>query len=96
MSGFFPVSSSHDDETGSAGEEALQGVDADHLIPKQLHSPRRTFAKRALEAGASITWLSRQLGHSSITITVDIYGHFESAERLREARKLEGMWEIAA
>jgi len=48
------------------------------------------------EAGASITWLSGQLGHASITMTVDVYGHFESAERLREARKLEGMREIAA
>ena len=30
-----------------------------------LHSFRHTFAKRALESGAEITWLSRHLGHSS-------------------------------
>ena len=59
---------------------------------RTFHSLRHTFAKRVLESGASIYWLSGQLGHSSIKVTIDIYGHFESAERLREARKLEGMW----
>jgi hypothetical protein len=36
------------------------------------------------------------MGHSSITVTVDVYGHFESKERLREATKLDGMWSRAA
>jgi len=30
-----------------------------------------------LEAGADIRWLQTQLGHSSITMTVDTYGHLE-------------------
>ena len=31
---------------------------------RTFHSFRHTFAKRALESGAQITWLSRHLGHS--------------------------------
>ena len=31
--------------------------------------------------GRRITWLSRHLGHSSLKVTTDVYGHFERAER---------------
>lgn len=48
---------------------------------RTFHSFRHTFAKRALESGAQITWLSRHLGHSSLKVTTDIYGHWERAER---------------
>lgn len=57
---------------------------------RTFHSIRHTYAKLALENGASITWLQRQLGHSSIKVTVDLYGHFERAARKLEAAKLEG------
>ena len=46
---------------------------------RTFHSFRHTFAKRALESGAEITWLSRHLGHSSLKVTTDIYGHWERA-----------------
>ena len=45
------------------------------------HSFRHRFAKRALETGAQITWLSRHLGHSSLKVTTDVDGHWERAER---------------
>jgi integrase len=41
---------------------------------RTFHSFGHTFAKRALESGAQITWLSRHLGHSSLKVTTDIYG----------------------
>ena len=44
---------------------------------RTFHSFRHTFARRALESGAQITWLSRHLGHSSLKVTTDIYGHWE-------------------
>jgi integrase len=47
---------------------------------RTFHSLRHTFAKRALERGAQITWLSRHLGHSSLKVTTDIYGHWERAD----------------
>jgi len=58
---------------------------------RDFHSFRHSFARIALEHGAEITWVQRQLGHSSITLTVDLYGAWArsaekaQAERLRTA-----------
>lgn len=43
---------------------------------RTFHSFRHTFAKRALEEGRQITWLSRHLGHSSLKVTDEVYGHW--------------------
>jgi integrase len=61
---------------------------------RTFHSFRHTFAKRALENGAQITWLSRHLGHSSLKVTTDIYGHWERAERKLQAAKMEGAFPV--
>jgi integrase len=61
---------------------------------RTFHSFRHTFAKRALESGAEVTWLSRHLGHSSLKVTTDIYGHFERAERKLQAAKMEGAFPV--
>jgi integrase len=61
---------------------------------RTFHSFRHTFAKRALESGAQITWLSRHLGHSSLKVTTDIYGHWERAERKLQAAKMEGAFSV--
>jgi integrase len=57
---------------------------------RTFHSFRHTYAKRALENGRPITWLSRHLGHSSLAVTSETYGHWEAAERKREAAAMEG------
>ncbi len=61
---------------------------------RTFHSFRHTFAKRALESGRQITWLSRHLGHSSLQVTTDVYGHWERAERKREANLMEGVFGV--
>jgi hypothetical protein len=43
-----------------------------------------------LENGRPITWLSRHLGHSLLAVTSETYGHWEAAERKREAAAMEG------
>jgi integrase len=55
-----------------------------------FHSLRHTFAMLALtkEPPASMSWLSRHLGHSTLAVTSEIYGHLERSARRREA---EGM-----
>jgi integrase len=61
---------------------------------RTFHSFRHTYAKRALENGRRITWLSRHLGHSSLKVTTDIYGHFERAERKKEAGLMAGVFGV--
>lgn len=39
------------------------------------HTLRHSAATTMLEAGIPIHVVSRHLGHSSINITVDVYGH---------------------
>jgi len=41
----------------------------------RLHDLRHTFGSLLIETGASIVYVKEQMGHSSIQITVDTYGH---------------------
>ena len=47
------------------------------------HSTRHTYATLHLKAGCSLQWLSYQLGHSSIKVTVDTYGHLAPVQNQR-------------
>jgi integrase len=51
-------------------EHSLSTVGSYHFLPEKrtFHSFRHIFAKRALESGAQITWLSRHLSHSSLKV----------------------------
>jgi len=40
-----------------------------------LHACRHTHAEMALAGGVRLDVVSRQLGHASIAITADVYGH---------------------
>jgi len=57
-----------------------------HLTP---HCLRHTFASLHLQAGESVYWVSRQLGHASIKITVDVYGRWLPPGNLEAAARLE-------
>jgi integrase len=57
-----------------------------HFTP---HCLRHTFASLHLQAGESIYWVSRQLGHASIKITVDVYGRWLPPGNLEGAGRLE-------
>ena len=41
----------------------------------RLHDLRHTFGSLLIQQGASLTYVKEQLGHASIQLTVDIYGH---------------------
>jgi len=41
----------------------------------RLHDLRHTFGSQLIQAGASIVYVKEQMGHSSIQVTVDTYGH---------------------
>lgn len=50
----------------------------------RLHDLRHTYASTLLRAGVALKTVSDALGHSSIAITADVYGHLSDATR-REA-----------
>ena len=50
-------------------------VDRLNIQPLRFHDLRHTFASRALSKGVPLLTVSRLLGHASISITADIYGH---------------------
>jgi integrase len=41
----------------------------------RMHDLRHTYASLLIQAGASLAYVRDQLGHSSIQVTVDLYGH---------------------
>lgn len=50
---------------------------------------RHTFASLLVAQGGNVVYISRQLGHSSPSVTLDVYSHlFDAAEhsaRVRDA-----------
>lgn len=61
---------------------------------RTFHSFRNTFARIALEGGAQLTWVQAQLGHSSITLTRDVYGAWSRRAEKLEARRLDGVFTV--
>jgi len=61
---------------------------------RTFHSFRNTFARIALEGGAQLTWVQAQLGHSSITLTRDVYGAWSRRAEKLEARRLDGAFTV--
>ena len=59
---------------------------------RTVHAIRHTFATRALESGVHIKVVSELLGHASIQITLDIYGHVLQDFAEQELTKLEGIY----
>jgi integrase len=61
---------------------------------RTFHSLRHTFARIAIENNRPIFWLSKHLGHSSLDVTSNVYGHFEKATRKREAEAMAGVFGV--
>jgi integrase len=55
---------------------------------RDFHSFRHSFARISLEHSAEIVWVQGQLGHSSITLTVDTYGDWARSAKKAQAEKL--------
>ena len=53
----------------------LPAVEKAGLRHFRIHDLRHTYASLLIQAGASLAYVRDQLGHSSIQVTVDLYGH---------------------
>jgi integrase len=56
----------------------------------RLHDLRHTFGSLLLQNGASVVYVKEQMGHSSIQVTVDIYGHLIPGADVRFVDRLDG------
>jgi integrase len=63
---------------------------ADAGLPRQrFHDLRHAAASLALEQGASLREVMELLGHSSITLTANTYGHIRDRAMRNVADKLD-------
>ncbi|MFA5864236.1 MAG: tyrosine-type recombinase/integrase [Phycisphaerae bacterium] len=66
--------------------DLLEKVD----IPKiRFHDIRHTFASLLLQNGESLHYVKEQMGHASITTTVDIYGHLVPGSNRNAVNRLD-------
>lgn len=61
---------------------------------RKFHAIRHTFATRALELGVDIKTLSEILGHSNVSITLNIYAHSMFDQKKKAIEKLNAMYVI--
>jgi integrase len=59
--------------------------------PIPLHGARHSYATLALDAGVRLDIVSRQLGHSSVAITADVYGHADDKALEEAAQRMEAV-----
>lgn len=61
-------------------------------IPRfSMHTLRHTFATRCIEAGMRPKTLQTILGHSNISITMNLYVHVTDEEKIKELSSIEDM-----
>ncbi len=59
-----------------------------------MHTLRHTFATRCIEAGMKPKTLQMILGHSKISMTMDLYVHVTEDEKEKELRNIEKMLKL--
>ena len=57
----------------------------------RFHDLRHTFATLLLQNGESLAYVKDQLGHSSIRMTVDVYGHLVPGANRQAVNKLPSL-----
>ena len=58
----------------------------------RFHDLRHTFATRGLENGITPKVMQELLGHTSITMTLDIYSHVLPDKKASEIQKIAGVF----
>jgi integrase len=57
----------------------------------RFHDLRHTYGSSLIQAGASLAYVREQMGHSSIQVTVDIYGHLIPGTNVGFVDKLDSV-----
>lgn len=61
---------------------------------RKFHAIRHTFATRALELGVDIKTISELLGHSSVSITLNVYAHSLMEQKKAAIEKFNEMYHL--
>ena len=62
----------------------------------RFHDIRHTYASHLLSNGHSPVYVKEQMGHHSIQVTVDIYGHFIPSGNRDAVNSLDSMAQPSA
>lgn len=71
-------------------------LDKANVPHANLHSLRHTFATRGLENGIELKVMQELLGHSTITMTADIYSHVLPEKKREAINKLQSIFDAAS
>jgi integrase len=85
----FGVTDAHPFEPSTVRRRALAAWKRAKLRPIALHEARHTFASLGIAAGLNAKALSAYMGHASVTITYDRYGHLMPANEAEAAGLLD-------
>ncbi len=88
----FPRQDGYFTDTGTFLDAFSRIQDKLEIKHRNVHAMRHTFATRALESGMKPIVVSRLLGHASIQITMDIYGHVIPDFAEQELEKMEEIY----
>lgn len=88
----FPRQDGYFTDTGTFLDTFTRIQNKLEIKHRNVHAMRHTFATRALESGMKPIVVSRLLGHASIQITMDIYGHVIPDFAEQELEKMEDIY----
>jgi integrase len=71
-------------------ERAEKAWNQEGLTPITLHQARHTYASLLIAAGVNTKAISTYMGHASVTITLDCYGHLMPGNEAEAADMLDG------
>ena len=63
----------------------------DMSLKIRFHDLRHTFASLLIQNGEPLTYVKEQMGHSSIQVTVDVYGHIVPSANRAAVYKLDAL-----
>jgi integrase len=66
------------------------------LRKTRIHDLRHTYASLLIQQGESLAYVRDQLGHHSIKVTVDTYGHLVPGENRKAVDKLDDLTQLSA
>jgi integrase len=79
------------DMNGFRNRVFWRACDKAEIRRRRFHDARHTFASILLMQGESPAYVRDQLGHSSIKMTVDVYGHFIPGANRQAVNKLPSL-----